>query len=192
MEGDIGYIELRTFSETTTRELRAAIDELRKEGMKGLVIDVRANPGGLLEQAITASDLFLNRGQVVSELRGRVAGMNQRFVAQSPDQYPGMPIVVLTGAQTASASEILAGSLQDHDRALVVGETTFGKGLVQTLFQLPAGHWLKMTTARWHTPVGRAIQRPLATDTSLEELGEDRKSTPSELQSRGQLVCRLR
>lgn len=170
MDGGVGYIELRTFSENTTSELRAAIDDLRRQGMKGLIIDVRGNPGGLLEQAITASDLFLQRGQAVSELRGRVAGMNQRFVAQSPDQYPQMPIVVLTGSQTASAAEILAGALQDHDRALVVGEPTFGKGLVQTLFQLPAGHWLKMTTARWYTPVGRSIQRPQATAMTLDQL----------------------
>lgn len=162
MDGGIGYVELRVFSENTTNELRSAIDSLRREGMKGLVIDVRGNPGGLLDQAISASDLFLSRGQSVSELRGRVAGMNQEFKARSPDQYPGLPVVVLTGSQTASAAEILAGALQDHDRALVVGERTFGKGLVQTLFQLPAGHWLKLTTARWYTPVGRSIQRPLA------------------------------
>jgi len=159
MEGGVGYVELRVFSESTTSELRAAIDSLRRQGMKGLVIDVRGNPGGLLDQAISASDLFLDRGKAVSELRGRVAGMNQKFAAQTPDQYPGMPVVVLTGSQTASAAEILAGALQDHDRALVVGERTFGKGLVQTLFQLPAGHWLKLTTARWYTPVGRSIQR---------------------------------
>lgn len=159
MEDGIGYVELRVFSESTTRELRAAVDSLRKQGMKGLVIDVRGNPGGLLDQAISASDLFLDRGKAVSELRGRVAGMNQRFTANSADQFPGLPIVVLTGSQTASAAEILAGALQDHDRALVVGERTFGKGLVQTLFQLPAGHWLKLTTARWYTPVGRSIQR---------------------------------
>lgn len=169
MDGGIGYVELRVFSENTTSELRTAVDDLRKQGMKGLIIDVRGNPGGLLDQAISASDLFLSRGQPVSELRGRVAGMNQKFVAQSPDQYPGLPVVVLTGGQTASASEILAGALQDHDRALVVGEQTFGKGLVQTLFQLPAGHWLKMTTARWYTPVGRSIQRPQAAALLAEE-----------------------
>lgn len=169
MPDGVGYIELRVFSENTAGELRSAIDGLRKEGMKGLIVDVRGNPGGLLDQAISASDLFLKRGQPVSELRGRVAGMNQKFVAQSPDQYPGLPVVVLTGPQTASASEILAGALQDHDRALVVGQTTFGKGLVQTLFQLPAGHWLKMTTARWYTPVGRSIQSPHAMGMSPEE-----------------------
>lgn len=167
MDDNVGYIELRVFSEHTTSELRTAIEDLRKQGMKGLIIDVRGNPGGLLDQAISTSDLFLNRGQPVSELRGRVASMNQRFVAQSGDQYPGLPVVVLTGPQTASAAEILAGSLQDHDRALVVGQTTFGKGLVQTLFQLPAGHWLKMTTARWYTPVGRSIQSPHALGVSI-------------------------
>jgi carboxyl-terminal processing protease len=172
MDDGVGYIELRAFSENTTSELREAVDALRKQGMQGVIIDVRGNPGGLLDQAISASDLFLKRGQSVSELRGRVAGMNQKFVAQSPDQYPGLPVVVLTGPQTASASEILAGALQDHDRALVVGETTFGKGLVQTLFQLPAGHWLKMTTARWYTPVGRSIQSPHAMGSMQEEGGE--------------------
>lgn len=169
MDDNVGYIELRVFSEHTTSELRTAIDQLRGQGMKGLIIDVRGNPGGLLDQAISASDLFLKRGQSVSELRGRVASMNQKFMAQSGDQYPGLPVVVLTGPQTASASEILAGALQDHDRALVVGQTTFGKGLVQTLFQLPAGHWLKMTTARWYTPVGRSIQSPHALGASGEE-----------------------
>jgi carboxyl-terminal processing protease len=169
MPDGVGYIELRVFSENTTGELRAAINDLRNQGLKGLIIDVRGNPGGLLDQAISSSDLFLKRGQPVSELRGRVASMNQKFVAQSPDQFPNLPVVVLTGPQTASASEILAGALQDHDRALVVGQTTFGKGLVQTLFQLPAGHWLKLTTARWYTPVGRSIQSPHAMGMTPEQ-----------------------
>lgn len=160
LEDGIGYVDLRVFSESTTEELRKAIDGLRGQGMRGLIIDVRANPGGLLDQAIAASDLFLERGQKISELRGRTATMNQTFRATTPDQYAGMPVVVLTGPYTASASEILAGALQDHDRALIVGERTFGKGSVQTLFQLPADHYLKMTTARWYTPVGRSIQRP--------------------------------
>lgn len=160
MDDGIGYVQLRVFSESTTDELRKAIDELRAQGMRGLVLDVRGNPGGLLDQAISASDLFLERGMPVAELRGRTKGMSQRFTASTDDQYEGLPIVVLVGPSTASASEILAGALQDHDRALVVGRPTFGKGLVQSLYRLPAGHWLKLTTARWYTPVGRTIQRP--------------------------------
>ncbi len=160
LEDGIGYVQLRVFSESTTEELRSAIDDLKKQGMRGLVLDLRGNPGGLLDQAISASDLFLDRGDAIAELRGRTAGMSQRFTASSNDQYPGLPIVILVGPSTASAAEILAGALQDHDRALIVGRPSFGKGLVQSLYRLPAGHWLKLTTARWYTPVGRTIQRP--------------------------------
>lgn len=169
MDGGVGYVELRVFSESTTDELRKAINDLRAQGMRGLIIDVRGNPGGLLDQAISASDLFLERGKTVSELRGRVKGMNQKFLAVTDDQYPDLPIAVLIGPSTASAAEILAGALQDHDRALVVGQKSFGKGSVQTLFQLPAGHWLKMTTARWYTPSGRSIQRPHGEMAELED-----------------------
>ena len=183
MDGGIGYVELRVFSESTTDELRKALDDLRDQGMRGLVLDLRYNPGGLLDQAISSADLFLQRGQAISELRGRSAGMNQKFTATSNDRYPGLPIVVLVGPSTASAAEILAGALQDHDRALVVGETSFGKGSVQTLFQLPAGHWLKMTTARWYTPVGRSIQRPydeVVADGEGDELEEAEGAEPVE------------
>src|SRR5690606_7377532 len=114
IEDGIGYIDLRVFNESTTQELRQAIDELRGQGMRGLVLDLRGNPGGLLDQAISASDLFLPRGVQIAELRGRTPEMSQRFVSSSDDQYPGLPIVVLTGPMTASASEILAGALQDH------------------------------------------------------------------------------
>lgn len=157
----VGYVELRLFSETSTRELREAIETLRGQGMQRLVLDLRRNPGGLLDQGIAVSDLFLGRGQLVSETRSRISTQNQRFEAVDADHFPGLPIVTLVGPYTASAAEIVAGALQDHDRALVVGQTTFGKGSVQTLFPLPAGNYLKMTTARWYTPVGRSIQRPL-------------------------------
>ena len=167
MDGGIGYVDVRVFSESTTSELQAAIDDLRAQGMRGLVIDLRNNPGGLLDQAISASDLFLDRGKPVSELRGRASNMNQRFRTSTPDQYPGLPIVVLVGPSTASAAEILAGALQDHDRALVVGRPSYGKGSVQTLFPLPAGHYLKMTTARWYTPLGRSIHRPEEDDSTM-------------------------
>ncbi|NIQ56010.1 MAG: hypothetical protein GWN71_22400, partial [Gammaproteobacteria bacterium] len=178
MDDGIGYVQLRVFSESTTDELRTAVEALREQGMRGLVLDLRGNPGGLLDQAISVSDLFLGRDQVVAELRGRSRDMNQRFTTSSGDQYPGMPIAVLVGPSTASASEILAGALQDHDRALIVGRTSFGKGLVQSLYRLPAGHWLKLTTARWYTPVGRTIQRPFDRDGYIEETeGEDGSGT---------------
>ncbi len=171
MEDGIGYVQLRAFSESTTDELRSAIQELRGQGMRALVLDLRRNPGGLLDQAISASDLFLSSGKVVAELRGRTRDMNQKFTASTGDRFEGMPIVVLVGPSTASAAEILAGALQDHDRALIVGERSFGKGLVQSLYRLPAGHWLKLTTARWYTPVGRTIQRPYHADAQLEDDG---------------------
>src|SRR5690606_2404355 len=118
---------------------------------------------------------FLGRGKVVAELRGRTPDMNQKFTTTTEDRFEGMPIVVLVGPSTASAAEILAGALQDHDRALIVGERSFGKGLVQSLYRLPAGHWLKLTTARWYTPVGRTIQRPFHVREDAED-GDERDS----------------
>jgi carboxyl-terminal processing protease len=162
MEGNIGYAELSVFSESATRELRAAVDSLRKEGAKGVIIDMRNNPGGLLDEGVTVSDLFLNKGQLVVETRSRVAAQNQKAFAADPDEFPGMPIVVLVGPFSASAAEIVAGALQDHDRALLIGRTTYGKGSVQQVFPLSNQNYLKMTTARWYTPVGRSIQRPFA------------------------------
>ena len=159
LEQGIGYVSLSVFSETSTQEVRTAINNLRRQGMRGLVLDLRSNPGGLLDQSISLSDLFLDRGEQISEVRARDPRDRQEFSARTPDEYPEMPIVVLVNGYSASASEILAGALQDHDRALVLGETTYGKGSVQTLFNLDDGYALKMTTARWYTPSGRSIQR---------------------------------
>lgn len=164
MPDDIGYVELVSFSESSTDELRRAIQRLRSEGARGVILDLRGNPGGLLEQGVAVSDLFLTRGQVVSETKGRAANQNHRMVARTADQFPGLPVVVLVGPQSASASEIVAGALQDHDRGLVLGRTTYGKGSVQTLFPLSGNNWLKITTARWYTPVGRSIQKPYGID----------------------------
>jgi carboxyl-terminal processing protease len=168
MDGGVGYIELVSFSESSTNELKSAIQQLRSEGARGLILDLRRNPGGLLEQGVAVSDLFLTRGQVVSETKGRASNQNQRMVARTADQFPGLPIVVLVDMFSASASEIVAGALQDHDRALVIGRTTYGKGSVQTLFPLPGQNWLKITTARWYTPVGRSIQKPYGIDAPHE------------------------
>ncbi len=157
LDDGVGYVPLLTFRETTAREVRAAVDSLRSEGMTGLVLDLRGNPGGLLDQGIATTDLFLETGQVVVETRGRDAAQNETYSASSPDQYPGLPIAVLIDAGSASASEIIAGALQDHDRAILIGETTFGKGSVQTLYPLTGGDVLRLTTAKWYTPVGRSI-----------------------------------
>jgi carboxyl-terminal processing protease len=169
MLGDgVGYVELRLFSESSTEEVRKAIQRLRGEGMRSLVLDLRRNPGGLLDQGIAVSDLFLKRGDLVLDTRGRVSNQNQKFMAMSGDQYADLPVVVLVGPFTASASEIVAGALQDHDRALVLGETTFGKGSVQTLYPLSNNNWLKLTTARWYTPSGRLIQGAYGIEGSRE------------------------
>ena len=161
LDGTVGYVQMNVFSETSADDLRSAIDRLRGEGMDRLILDMRANPGGVLEQAFAVSDLFVERGDPILETRGRTSVDNQRFLARSADQYPGLPIVVLVNGASASATEIVAGALQDHDRALVLGDRTFGKGSVQSLFPLRSGNYfLKLTTARWYTPSGRSIQGP--------------------------------
>jgi carboxyl-terminal processing protease len=177
--GNIGYVELVSFSEGATEDLRQAIEKLRGEGARGIILDLRSNPGGLLEQGVAISDLFLERGKVVVETRGRAANQNHRALARTPDQFPGLPIVVLVEPQSASASEIVAGALQDHDRALVLGRTTYGKGSVQTLFPLSGENWLKITTARWYTPVGRSIQKPYGIDAPHEVESDDDELEPA-------------
>jgi carboxyl-terminal processing protease len=164
LDNGIGFVELTVFSESSTDELRQAIRNLKSQGMKGLILDLRSNPGGLLDQGVSVSDLFLDRGQMVVETRSRVAGQNQKAFAVDPDEFPNLPVAVLVGPGSASAAEILAGALQDHDRALVLGRTTYGKGSVQQVFQLSSDNYLKMTTARWFTPSGRSIQRPYGID----------------------------
>jgi carboxyl-terminal processing protease len=160
MGDEVGYIELTTFSETATDSLRAVIDRLQGEGMTSLVLDMRRNTGGLLDQGMMVADLFLERRQLVLETRGRTPDQNHVLRARTPDAYPELELAILIGQRSASATEIVAGALQDHDRAILVGETTFGKGSVQTLFQLPGNNMLKLTTARWYTPSGRSIQKP--------------------------------
>ncbi|HEX8210877.1 MAG TPA: S41 family peptidase [Longimicrobium sp.] len=155
----VGYVNLTVFAETSTDEIRAAITRLKGEGMKSLVLDLRNNPGGLLNQGVSVSDLFLKSGQAIVETRARDPRESETFRARDDASYPELPVVVLVDEYSASAAEIVAGALQDHDRALVVGSPTYGKGSVQSLFPLSGGNFLKMTTAKWYTPVGRSIQK---------------------------------
>jgi carboxyl-terminal processing protease len=160
VEPGIGLARLDVFAETSTDELRQAINGLRQAGMKGLILDLRSNPGGLLDQGVSVSNLFLSPGEAIVETRGRDPGDREKFTATRPEAAPGLPMVVLVDDYSASAAEIVAGALQDHDRAVVVGVTSFGKGSVQSLFPLSGGNFLKMTTGRWYTPSGRSIQKP--------------------------------
>jgi carboxyl-terminal processing protease len=157
--GHIGYIALTTVSQASASELRQGIDSLRAAGASSLILDLRGNPGGLLDEGVDVTDLFLNPGQEVVSTRGRAPGSSEQYSDTKPQAWPGMPIVVLVDVYSASAAEIIAGALQDHDRALVVGTPTFGKGLVQSLYILSPETALKLTTARWYTPSGRTIQR---------------------------------
>ena len=157
LEDGVGYVPLLTFRETSATEVRAAVDSLLQEGMTGLVVDLRGNPGGLLDQGIAVTDLFLAPGQSVVETRGRADDQNQTFPSSTPDRFPGLPVVILVDGSSASASEIVAGALQDYDRAVLIGEASFGKGSVQSLFRLTGGDVLRLTTAKWFTPIGRSI-----------------------------------
>ncbi len=155
----IGYIRHQQFSENSANDIRQVVRTRSAQGMEGLIFDLRANPGGLLEEGVAVSDLFLNRGSDVVETRSRIADQNDVYRASREPIDADLPVVVLVDAFSASASEIVAGALQDHDRALVVGTPTFGKGSVQTLFPLAGGNYLKLTTAKWYTPNGRSIHR---------------------------------
>jgi carboxyl-terminal processing protease len=170
IEPEVGYVDLVVFSASATDELRAGIRALRQAGAKKLILDLRQNPGGLLEEGSAIADMFLPKGAVIVETKSRVANQNQQMVAVSADEFPDMPMVILVGPGSASASEIVAGALQDHDRALVLGRTTYGKGSVQTVYPLGSNNWLKLTTARWYTPVGRSIQKEYGIDAPHEAM----------------------
>lgn len=160
VENDIGYLRVTAFNEQTELKLKEGIDDVRAElgqSLKGFVIDLRNNPGGLLEQAIAVSDAFLDRGEIVST-RGRRTDSIQRFNARRGDLAEGLPLVVLINGGSASASEIVAGALQDHHRAIVMGTQSFGKGSVQTIMPLPGHGAIRLTTARYYTPAGTSIQ----------------------------------
>lgn len=159
LEEGYGYIRLAQFQERTDRDLQRALEKLSQEkgGLKGLVLDMRNNPGGLLTQAVRVTDLFLDSGMIVYT-DGRLESQKQKYFAHKEGSWTGFPIVVLVNAGSASASEIVAGALQDHKRALILGTKTFGKGSVQTILPLDDSSALRLTTARYFTPKGRSIQ----------------------------------
>ncbi|HVV64470.1 MAG TPA: S41 family peptidase [Rhizomicrobium sp.] len=194
-QGDVGYIRLTGFNEQTASGLEKALRELKRQigpGIKGYVLDLRNNPGGLLDQAIQVSDDFLTSGEIVST-RGRHPEDTQRYDAKPGDLADGKKLVVLINAGTASASEIVAGALQDHKRATIVGMTSFGKGSVQTIIPLgDAGGALRLTTARYYTPSGHSIQaQGIIPDVMVAQGDEDQTpkiARPSEADLPGHLI----
>jgi len=161
-------VSLSPVNETSAPEVAAAVDSLMKQGMKSLIFDLRGNPGGLLDQGVGVSDLFLDPGKEIVATRGRAPSSTREFDDGKAQRWPGLPIVVLVNGGSASAAEIIAGALQDHDRAVLVGTPTFGKGLVQSFWRLTPESGLKLTTARWYTPSGRTIQRVTRSEAEQE------------------------
>jgi carboxyl-terminal processing protease len=185
LPGHVGYIPLQTFNENTADEVQAAARTLERDGARGLVLDLRGNGGGIVDQALAVSSLFLRDGQSIVTVRTRNAP--DEVARATSDQLSAQPpVVVLTDGGTASASEIVAGALQDHDRALVLGTTSFGKGLVQSLFPLDGGYALKITTGKWYTPSGRSIhrERKLLADGRLVETKPDSLETEASKKAR--------
>jgi carboxyl-terminal processing protease len=185
----VGYVRLTDFNETTAcrpgegpdceRELERALRGLQRSGATSFLLDIRDNPGGLLDQAFAVSNMFLKKGQLVVFTRGRAKRDESNYVTEAESPFVSVPLVVLTSRHSASAAEIVAGAIQDHDRGLIVGETTFGKGLVQTIMPLRnvRGYALALTTARYYTPSGRSIQRDYGS-TALEEYYSPRDRKP--------------
>ena len=192
--GDIGYVRVTSFTEQTTPGVLDAIEKLKKEAggkLKGYILDLRNNPGGLLDQAIAVSDAFLDKGEIVST-RGRRSEDAQRYNAKPGDLLSGLPMVVLVNGGSASASEIVAGALQDHRRAILMGTRSFGKGSVQTIIPLGEGRGaLRLTTARYYTPSGHSIQAlGITPDINVAQGDEDNLSRllrPTESDLKGHL-----
>jgi carboxyl-terminal processing protease len=160
IDGTTGYLKLTEFGENSDQEVGKALKDLTAKGMKRLVFDLRANPGGALDQAIKVANRFLPVGDMIVYTKGRVQNSDNDYRASERSEYLNFPMVTLVNRDSASASEIVSGALQDHDRSLIVGETTFGKALVQSVFRISGGAGAAITTARYYTPSGRLIQRP--------------------------------
>jgi len=174
---ETGYIYIRNFSTTTTKELEQKMKQLMQKGMKNLVLDFRDNSGGTFVQSLEVSDEFLKEGATIVSIKGRKKQYNKLFIATQSDQFEDVPVVVLINRGSASAPEIVSGALQDNDRAVIVGETSFGKGLVQTIFPVSEEAALALTTARYYTPSGRSLQRDYS---NLEDWILRREVSPEE------------
>src|SRR5688500_14829193 len=181
----VGYIDLKAFSDSTEREVTRSVKALRSRGAKSLILDLRSNPGGILEQGSAVADRFLGPGQKIVSLRGRVPEVNRDSTDSTAQAWPRLPLTILVDEKSASAAEIVAGALQDHDRALIVGETTYGKGSAQSVIPLGAVGGLKITTAKWYTPSGRSISRQLDRD---EEDASPREQRTRYRTSSGRIV----
>ena len=155
----IGYILLQQFNENAASDLSGAVKRFEAQGARGLIIDLRGDPGGILTESLDIANMFLQQGQQMASVKGR-SGAQENYVAKAAPLAPTIPMVILTDERSASASEIVTGALQDHDRAMVIGQTSYGKGLVQGVYDLDGGYALKLTTGKWFTPSGRSIQRP--------------------------------
>ena len=182
-----GYVRMQDFGENTDRDVKQALRQLKSKGMKRLLFDVRLNPGGPLDQAIKVANEFLPKGRMIVYTRGRVQNSDQDYRATDDGEFVDIPVVMIANRGSASASEIVTGALQDHDRAYIVGETTFGKALVQSIYKVSGGAGLALTTAHYYTPSGRLIQRPWdATfdeylSYSLKDQDVERPHNPSDL-----------
>lgn len=162
----VGYIDLKAFSDSSDKEVARSVSALLSKGAKSLIIDMRSNPGGLLEEGTRIADMFLDKGKKIVSLRGRTPEATRDYVDSTAQRWPTLPITVIVDDRSASAAEIVAGALQDQDRAVIVGEPTYGKGSAQAIIPLGADGGLKITTARWFTPSGRSISRRLDRDDS--------------------------
>jgi carboxyl-terminal processing protease len=178
LDGGIGYVKLRQFQEQTAHDLDQALEKFGKDGMKAFVLDLRNNPGGLLTSAVEVTEKFVEDGKLVVYTEGRVRNQNMRFSAHAKKAYSTIPMVVLVNQGSASASEIVAGALQDYGRAIVVGVQTFGKGSVQTIIPLSDGSGLRLTTAKYFTPKGRSIHGKGITPDIVVELPKDPSGKP--------------
>ncbi len=167
-----GYIRIKRFSKTTADELEQALVKLETQGMKQLILDLRSNPGGFLEQAVSVADKFIERGRKLVYTRGRIPQASDDFYSTDDDHHPQTPLIILLDHGSASASEIVAGACQDWDRALIVGETSFGKGLVQNQIGLKDGSAIRVTTSKYYTPSGRLIQRHYENGNAVDYIDE--------------------
>lgn len=162
LPGKVGYVVLRRMSQGSADELRSAVDTLVAQGMTSLVLDLRSNPGGLIREGVAVAGLFLQTGDTVATSVGRSLHHEKTYLADLPGGWDDLPLAVLVNRGTASSAELVAGALQDHDRAVIVGTPTYGKGVLQTTYPIGDDVALKLTTARWYTPSGRSVQRPRA------------------------------